>query len=507
MQERSTGPPKDASSGSDSGVALGTTGRGGNAAQPPTGRSSLAPPQLGRQQPPAAAQAGPGAAQALQTADSSDAPAGARAAAAGKLLGEGALAQLSREERLARLQASLTAIETRYRERSRKQRSYLWHEPQPAPAAVAPWSASPQGWQAPAAGAGSWQEAGDFEAQQHHQAQPQPQPLVVQLPAGETLAEAAACMDALRAVEVALAAEAERAAAAGRRRTSSSGGSSSMADVVGMLAGDPCEALGKLQDLEDAGGQGCARVHVRAVAAEQFPRLPHPPARPPSTPAGLPVAPTSKPAADIVPASPAAGDAALLWVTAYQPQGPGGICHLFARPVEAVVLGAAGDQGAGAARDSDGGDGTGPCSSSTCADHEGAAATATARWPFGSFEGLTFGTTADGAAGAWHAWLLLRRGAFATDATHTLFPNAVVHVRGGRIAHNMRDGADLATFVADAQLDAVALHAVHLARCATLNREVPLPVEWCMQQLQARWGLGALVRLGITKRFVLELGM
>lgn len=51
------------------------------------------------------------------------------------------------------------------------------------------------------------------------------------------------------------------------------------------------------------------------------------------------------------------------------------------------------------------------------------------------------------------------------------------------------------------------MHAVHLVRCATLNRAIPLPPEWCMQLLVARWGLGALVRLGVDKTFVVNLGL
>jgi len=132
-----------------------------------------------------------------------------------------------------------------------------------------------------------------------------------------------------------------------------------------------------------------------------------------------------------------------------------------------------------------------------------------ARQPLTTVCGLTFApSSADVVVGGWAAYVLLVRGEFSAAADdETLFPNVMCHLASGRVAHNVRGPVDLAEFLAEAQIELVRSHAVHVVRCATLDQEQIRPVEWCLRMLQRRWGGETLTRMGVTKEYVMALGM
>ena len=110
--------------------------------------------------------------------------------------------------------------------------------------------------------------------------------------------------------------------------------------------------------------------------------------------------------------------------------------------------------------------------------------------------GLRF-VDADAAAGPWRNFFVGLVGGVAAAEDEALWPNQLLH--RDRMLFNVRSGADVAVFLAEARRADVEAHAANLERLAA---ERGYRRGWCWHALCMRWGRGTLERLGVGRRLV-----
>lgn len=114
--------------------------------------------------------------------------------------------------------------------------------------------------------------------------------------------------------------------------------------------------------------------------------------------------------------------------------------------------------------------------------------------------------------GSWYDYLLLVAGEFSTIEHENMFPNLVVHCSDGRVMHDARDAADVASFVAQAVESDVRSHMINLIRIAwDKHEDSRYGPDWILHRLQQRWGQAALDEFGVNMDYlnarVLESGV
>lgn len=112
--------------------------------------------------------------------------------------------------------------------------------------------------------------------------------------------------------------------------------------------------------------------------------------------------------------------------------------------------------------------------------------------PFCSIVGCKFQDMADLQYGSWSNYFIGVVGDVGTEEIDILWPNQILH--RDRVLYNMRNGLDIARFLADPTRRDVDLHLANLQRLARERRYHP---AWCWHMLRARWGEQQLRRLGI----------
>lgn len=92
-------------------------------------------------------------------------------------------------------------------------------------------------------------------------------------------------------------------------------------------------------------------------------------------------------------------------------------------------------------------------------------------------------THCDEAAGSWRNYFIGIVGSFSADEDDVLWPNQVLHRR--RTKYNVRNGLDLANFLADPRREDYDEHVENLVR---LETEKGYHKAWKYHALRARWG-------------------
>ncbi|KAK9829184.1 hypothetical protein WJX72_004367 [[Myrmecia] bisecta] len=112
--------------------------------------------------------------------------------------------------------------------------------------------------------------------------------------------------------------------------------------------------------------------------------------------------------------------------------------------------------------------------------------------PMYEADDLTF-TDCDQRHGHWFNYHIGVVGDVAPEEEDVLWPNQVIHRE--RTMYNVRNGRDLAKFLADPVKEDIASHLMNLRRLQEDRRYSP---GWCLIMLQSRWGKTALEQHGIT---------
>jgi hypothetical protein len=112
--------------------------------------------------------------------------------------------------------------------------------------------------------------------------------------------------------------------------------------------------------------------------------------------------------------------------------------------------------------------------------------------PFCSISGFKFSEMADLQYSSWSNYFVGVVGEVGTEEVDILWPNQILH--RDRVLYNMRNGLDIARFLADPTRKDVDLHLANLQRLARERRYHP---TWCWHMLRARWGEKQLRRLGM----------
>lgn len=112
--------------------------------------------------------------------------------------------------------------------------------------------------------------------------------------------------------------------------------------------------------------------------------------------------------------------------------------------------------------------------------------------PFCSISGFKFSEMADVQYSSWSNYFVGVVGEVGTEEVDILWPNQILH--RDRVLYNMRNGLDIARFLADSTRKDVDLHLANLQRLARERRYHP---AWCWHMLRARWGESQLRRLGV----------
>jgi len=124
-------------------------------------------------------------------------------------------------------------------------------------------------------------------------------------------------------------------------------------------------------------------------------------------------------------------------------------------------------------------------------------------------ESYPAGTAPDPAAissQGWHDYLVAVSGDYSSDEHDNMWPHMLASMADGRVLHNARNAADVASFVATAQLQGLRQHAFNLIRWAFDRRgdSTMYGPQWVMTRLQERWGLAALLQFGVDQDFLSE---